>query len=91
MSRSRVVASQPARASVASSLSLAAATLSRLLTPACPALLACMSAPEVGLSVARISPLVPRPSPRRWEFAVRLRCRPPNRTCRGEDTRAPSS
>ena len=45
MSRSRVVASQPARASAASSLSLAAAILSRLLVPVCLGLLACMSAP----------------------------------------------
>ena len=83
MSRSRVVASRPARASAASSLSLAAAILSRLLASACLALLARMSAPALGLSVARISPMVLRSSPRRWERAVRLRCRPPNRTCRG--------
>ena len=36
MSRSRVVASQPARASATSVLSLATAILSRLLVPACP-------------------------------------------------------
>lgn len=43
MSRSRVVASQPARASAANSLSLAAAMLSRLLLRACLALLTCSS------------------------------------------------
>ena len=82
MSRSKVAASQPASASAASSLSLAAAILSLLLVPACLGLLARMS-PALGLSVARISPMALCPSPRRWVRAVRLRCRPPNGTCRG--------
>ncbi len=42
--------------------------------PACLALLARMSAAASGLSVARISSMALRPSPRRWERAVRLRC-----------------
>ena len=53
MSRSRVVASRPSRASAASSLSLAAAIFSRLLVPACLGFLACMSAPAL-VSVSHV-------------------------------------
>ena len=53
MSRSRVVASQPARASAASSLSLAEAILLCLLVPVCLGLLACMSAPAL-VSVSHV-------------------------------------
>ena len=84
MSRLRMVASRPARASAANSLSLAAAILSRLLVPAFLGLLARMS-PALGLSVTRISPMAPCPCPRRGVHAVRLH-RPPNRTCWGEDS-----
>ena len=55
MSRSRVVASQPARASAASSLSLAAATVSRLLLPPAPPVIACMSAAAL-VSVSHVFP-----------------------------------
>ena len=55
MSRSRVVAAQPARASAASSLSLAAATVSRLLADSAPAVIACMSAPAL-VSVSHVFP-----------------------------------
>ena len=57
MSRSRVVASQPARASAASSLSLAAATVSRRLADAAPAAFPCMSAP----ALVSVSHVFPRP------------------------------
>ena len=57
MSRSRVVASQPALASAASSLSLDAAIVSRLLTDAAPAVIACMSAS----ALVSVSHVFPRP------------------------------
>ena len=86
-----MVASQPARASAASSLSLPAAIFSRLLVPVCLGLLACMSAPEL-VSVSHAF--------RRWRSG-RLRgggsvryggvAVPPNRTCRGRAPGAPSS
>ena len=73
MSRSRVVASQPARASAASSLSLAAATVSRLLADSAPAVIACMSTP----ALVSVSHVFPRSCSARFqERGVRVRAIP---------------